>query len=78
MLEKTTSTSFSYIDMTGVIIVGLFIFGFIGLLLFAGNFGKGSWLLIGIGGFIALGLYHMVDFKRTIHWKCRQCGNMEQ
>ena len=77
-LVKTVSKQVNYIDVVGVSVVSIFIFCFIGLLLFSMGFGRGSWLIIGIGGFIALGLYHMVDFKRTTHWTCPQCGSVEQ
>jgi uncharacterized membrane protein YuzA (DUF378 family) len=73
LLVKTSTTHMNYIDLVGVSLVGLMIFGFIGLLLLTMDFGRLSLMLIGVSGLIAFGLYHMVDFKRTTRWHCPSC-----
>lgn len=72
-LEKTITRKYSLLDLVGVAIVGLFVFGLFGLLLFSGNFGKGAAFLLLVGGLIAFGLYHLVGYNQKEKWKCRQC-----
>jgi hypothetical protein len=71
--EKIISRKYSLLDLAGVSIVGSFIFGFLGLLLFSGNFGKGMAFLLWVGGLVAFGLYHLVSYNKKEKWKCSRC-----
>lgn len=72
-LEKTITKKYSRLDLAGVAIVGSFVFGIIGLLLFSGSFGKSTVFLLWVAGLVAFGLYHLVGYNKKEQFKCSQC-----